>query len=98
MSQNLWNKRLRRIMTDAGVHVDVGHRRTNLNHRFRHGYAMYIVYEAKRKGMPLDEFQIKTLMRHRTIDSTQAYQRPTEHDIWMLSEEISERLGGELRG
>lgn len=98
LSQNLWNKRLRRIMTDAGAHVDVGRRRTNLNHRFRHGYAMYIIYEARQNGVPLDEFQIKTLMRHRSIESTEAYQRPTEHDIWMPSEEISEKLGGELRG
>ena len=98
LSSNLWNKRLRRIMTDAGVHVDKEARRTNLNHRFRHGYAMFLTHTAKKNGQPLDDFTVMTLMRHRSIASTEIYQRPTQEDVARMQEEIIGSFEGELYG
>ncbi|MBR3312854.1 MAG: tyrosine-type recombinase/integrase [Atopobiaceae bacterium] len=98
LSSNLWNKRLRRIMEDAGVSVDKESRKTNLNHRFRHGYAMFLTKTARTNGKPLDAFAVMTLMRHRSILSTDAYLRPTQEDISRLQGEIVEAWKEELYG
>ena len=83
LSSNLWNKRLRAIMQDAGVPVDKGARKTNLNHRFRHGYAMFLTRQCGK-----DAYEVKTLMRHRSIASTEVYQKPTAEDVRELQGEV----------
>lgn len=88
LRQGTWNERLRRIMTAAGLHVDKGCRRTNLSHRFRHGYAMFLSHEAKIDGEPLDGWKVMRLMRHRSLSSTEIYQRPTAEDIAWLQREV----------
>lgn len=76
LTSNLWNKRLRALFQRAGVQTDEESRKTNLNHRFRHGFAMMLVHELK-----LDDFAVMTLMRHRSIRSTEAYNRPTAEQV-----------------
>lgn len=98
LTSSLWNKRLRRIMVSAGVAVDKESRKTNLNHRFRHGYAMFLTREATKNGRHLDEFEVMTLMRHRSITSTQVYHRPTEEDVKDLQDDIIGSLAEELYG
>lgn len=98
LSSNLWNKRLRKIMIDAGVSVDKEARKTNLNHRFRHGYAMFLTRSATKNGRHFDEFEVMTLMRHRSLSSTQIYHRPTSEDIRELQEEVIGALADELYG
>ena len=93
LSSNLWNKRLRAIMTEAGVPVDKETRKTNLNHRFRHGYAMFLTRQC---GM--DAYEVKTLMRHRSIASTEVYHKPTEEDVRDLQGEVIAEFEGFLLG
>lgn len=76
LSSNLWNKRLRSLFSEAGIPVDREARKTNLNHRFRHGYAMMLIHELK-----LDDFAVMTLMRHRSIKSTEVYDKPTAEQV-----------------
>ena len=92
LSANLWNKRLRTIMAASGVQTDKEARKTNLNHRFRHGYAMFLTRNATKNGKPLNEFEIMTLMRHRSLNSTQVYYRPTEEDVHQMQEDIISEL------
>ena len=98
LSCNLWNKRLRKIMVSAGVPIDKEARKTNLNHRFRHGYAMFLTKTTKANGKPLDDFEIMTLMRHKSITSTQVYHRPTEEDVHQMQEEITSSILEEIHG
>lgn len=77
----LWGKRLRKIFVESSVHVDSLKRRTNLNHRFRHGYAMFLIDDKN-----LCDLDVKTLMRHKSLRSTAIYHRPTEKDLFELQE------------
>lgn len=79
LSANLWGKRLRKIFSDAGIPVDEGVKRTNLSHRFRHGYAMFLIRTRK-----LDALSVKTLMRHRSLHSIDPYNKPTIEDIYEM--------------
>ena len=79
LSANLWGKRLRKVFSDAGIPVDKGVKRTNLSHRFRHGYAMFLIRTRK-----LDALSVKTLMRHRSYHSIAPYNRPTAEDIFEM--------------
>ena len=87
LSENLWNKNLRQIFVDAGLQVDTGKRKNNLSHRFRHGYAMYLT-----NVMHVDDFSVKTLMRHKNLSTTAMYHNPTPADI----DELQQSLLGKL--
>lgn len=93
LSSNLWNKRLRAIMQESGVPVDKETRKTNLNHRFRHGYAMFLTRQCGK-----DPYEVKTLLRHKSISSTEVYHKPTEDDVRELQGEVISELEGFLLG
>lgn len=76
LSQNLWGKTLRNIFKKAGLNVDKDQRETNLSHRFRHGYAMFMV-----KYKHVDALKLKELLRHNNINSVKHYYRPTDEEI-----------------
>lgn len=76
LSASLWNKRQRAHFRAAGIPVDEGVKRNNLNHRLRHGYAMVLT-----RDIGLDEFSVRTLMRHKSFASTEVYLKATADDI-----------------
>jgi integrase/recombinase XerD len=76
LSANLWNKYLREIFKKAGLEVDIYHRENNLNHRLRHGFAMFMV-----KYKHVHILELKELLRHRSLASVLIYYRPTDEDI-----------------
>ena len=76
LTENLFNKRLRKIFTACGIPVDKGTRQNNCSHRFRHGYAMFLT-----NTLHLSDFDVKTLMRHKHISTTAVYHKPTAEDI-----------------
>lgn len=76
LSGNLWGKTLREIFKKAGLTVDKEQRETNLSHRFRHGFAMFMV-----KFQKADALKLKDLLRHRSINSVKHYYRPTDAEI-----------------
>lgn len=75
LTQQTWNKTMRAIFQLAGIDIDKNKRERNLNHRFRHGFAMRLVNE----GMGL--LELKEQLRHVSIDSVRCYFRPTTSDI-----------------
>lgn len=76
LSGNLWGKTLRSIFEKSGLNVDKNQRETNLSHRFRHGYAMFMV-----KYKNAEAHTLKTLLRHHDINSVKHYYRPTDEEI-----------------
>ena len=86
LSENMWNKNLRGIFRKAGLIVDEGVRKNNLNHRLRHGYAMYLS-----SVLHLPDFDVKTLMRHKNLSTTAIYHNPTPEDTERLQEQLIEK-------
>jgi site-specific recombinase XerD len=87
LSQDLWNRRLREIHNAAGIPTDIDKREKNLNHKYRHGFAMY---QIQKRGMKL--ISLQKLMRHQSIQSTEIYYNPTEDDQHKLLEGFEEAL------
>lgn len=71
-----WNQILKKVMRDEGVGVDEGRKRFGLNHRFRHGFAMFLI-----NNMKMDEYQVMRLMRHHNIASIEPYTKLTAEDV-----------------
>ncbi len=82
-----WNRKLRRIFEEAGIEIDTGVRKHNLNHRFRHGFAMYQV-----KHMGRNELELMYLMRHSSLKSVEVYFKPTLKDQLELKQAFEESL------
>ena len=76
LTANRWGKRQRGYFRAAGIPVDEGVRKANLNHRLRHGFAMCLT-----RDLGYDEFIVKTLMRHKSFASTEVYLKATPEDI-----------------
>lgn len=74
LSTSGWNKELKFIFRSVGIACDSGKRRENLNHKFRHGFAMLLI----QNGYPIDE--VRSRLRHANITSTVIYTKPTEDD------------------
>lgn len=82
-----WNIVLRKIFDDAKIIVDSQVRKHNLNHRFRHGFAMYQV-----QYMGRNELELMHLMRHSSLKSVETYFKPTLEDQLSLKQEFEASL------
>ena len=71
-----WNKRLKSIFSKLGIQLDVDVRKNNLSHRFRHGFAMFLI---KNENKSIEYVQKQ--MRHRSVTSTLIYYNPEEEEI-----------------
>ena len=71
-----WNKIMKSIFQEVGLEIDKGKRKDNLNHRFRHGYAMFqVLYEGYK------ELQLADALRHANAMSVKKYFNPTGDDL-----------------
>ncbi|WP_079523833.1 tyrosine-type recombinase/integrase [Solibacillus isronensis] len=71
-----WNSIMKSIFKEVGLEVDKGKRRDNLNHRFRHGFAMFkVLHEG------YDELRLADALRHSNTNSVKKYFNPTEDDL-----------------
>ena len=75
LSIDTWNGVLREIYAATKIHVDKNKRKNNLNHRFRHGFAMFNVLYCG-----VNEAQLAKLLRHSNINSVMCYYQPTISD------------------
>ena len=82
-----WNTILREIFEAVGISVDKDKRKNNLNHRFRHGYAMFNV-----KYLGVKEIELARLLRHSSITSVLCYYQPTISDQIKLKTDFAESL------
>lgn len=87
LSGTTWNRILKNIFKDAGITIDSVRRKDNLNHRFRHGFAMFQV-----QYMGLNALELAKLMRHKSIHSTMVYFQPTVSDKVHIKTEFTESL------
>ncbi len=75
LSASSWNQTLREIFSAVGIIVDKNKRKNNLNHRFRHGFAMFNVIYCH-----TDAATLADLLRHRSLGSVMCYYNPTISD------------------
>ena len=75
LSIDTWNKIMRAIFKEANLQVDVNSRENNLNHRFRHGFAMFHV-----KYLNASMLELQKKMRHKSLSSVFKYYNPTIED------------------
>ena len=87
LSSHSWNNVLRSIFKDVGIPVDTEKREHNLNHRFRHGFAMFNVQYLNCKAVDLAD-----RMRHKSVVSVYKYYRPTVSDQIKIKTEFTESL------
>lgn len=89
LSDEVWNRCLRRIFVEANIPLDFSYRKHNLSHRFRHGFAMKLMH-----GMEnINISAIKIFTRHKSDEGLNAYNNPTTEDIVRMKEEIVSELG-----
>ncbi len=87
LSSHLWNHTLRTIFEEVEIPVDKGSREHNLNHRFRHGFAMFNV-----QHLHIKELELQRKLRHRNLSSVAIYYRPTISDEIDLKTQFTEDL------
>lgn len=87
LSAKTWNEYLKSVFDRANIHVDKDIKKHNLNHRFRHGFAMFQV-----KYRNTNVFELKEMMRHASVSSTMIYYNPTESDEYEMKTEFVEDL------
>ena len=98
-----FSKKLRKIFKACGIEVDRGHRKHNLFHRFRHGFAMFYIYAKNGKELfdqdkpngftEQDKNYLRILMRHRSISSLDDYFNPTDAQIHEYKEAMEKEMG-----
>ena len=91
LSSSGWNKQLKEIFIANNLSVDKEVKKNNLSHRFRHGYAMYLIDEEKRSI----EY-VKDKMRHSSINYTLVYYNPREEEKLKNTRSIEEVLRKKL--
>ena len=87
LSQTLWNERLRDIFRGCNLIVDNEIRDHNLNHRFRHGFAMFNI-----NHLNCREIELAKRMRHSKLRSVYKYFRPTLSDAIKIKTDFVESL------
>jgi len=92
LSSSGWNKFLKSVFLEIGIAIDKGSKKYNLSHKFRHGYAMYLINEEKRSI----EY-VKDRMRHSSLQSTLIYYNPTREEILKEVKDTEENIRNKLR-
>lgn len=81
LRQSGWNDRLREIFVKAGLSTDKINKKNNLNHRFRHGFAMFL-----KKNLNATPLDLMGALRHSNLSSVAYYFNPTEEDLYEANE------------
>ena len=87
LSVDVLRKYTRQMFIKLGIPVDDNIRSSNLLHRFRHGFCMYLLYVA---DMPAAK--AITFTRHTSIEGLAPYINPTEEMIIDILEEATEGI------
>ena len=80
---------MKKIYEACGIPLDNEKKQKGLSHRFRHGYAMYLLEQ----NITID--QVKVLMRHKSINSTLQYTKPTLNEIIKIKLNIEQEINKE---
>lgn len=88
-----WNNKLRKIFEACNLEVDKKKRKNNLNHRFRHGYAMFNVQYCH-----VNEAELADLLRHKTTAAVKCYYKPTKSDQIALKTASLDEMYNQIPG
>lgn len=71
-----WNRNMKEIFKALNIKIDKDRKKENLNHRMRHGFAMYkVMIEG------YDILRLKYAMRHKKTKTCEIYFNPTDEDM-----------------
>ena len=84
-----WDESLAAYMQEAGVRIDRSVGEDSLSHRFRHGFAMF---HAHYKDKPVGRLELKEMMRHKSLASTEKYFNLTLDEEYEQQKEFQEDL------
>lgn len=82
-----WNNIIKEIFKEVGVAVDIQTRKNNLNHRFRHGYAMFL-----KKYQNISELDLMYALRHSSLSAVSCYFNPDEDDIHAANSQAAQSM------
>ncbi len=82
ISNTAWNNIVKNIFTKIGIPLDKYRREDNLNHRFRHGFAMYKVILEN-----YDQLRLKEALRHSNPNSCKVYYTVDDKERGRLAKE-----------
>ncbi|MCR5192234.1 MAG: site-specific integrase [Bacteroidales bacterium] len=81
LSDQAWNKREKKYFIELGFEIDSIVRADNLNHRWRHGTAMFLLRNyVKPDGSRMSLTDVQDYLRHANIKTTLRYINPTISD------------------
>jgi len=87
LSQTSWNVILRKILLEVDLNIDRDIKKHNLNHRFRHGFAMFNI-----RYLNANILQLQERLRHKSVQSVYKYYRPTTSDAIKMKMEFANSL------
>lgn len=81
LSRQQLNQYMRKVFTACNIPIDFKTRTNNLNHRFRHGFVMKLLYDEK-----IPPEQVMKLSRHKSITSLNSYNKLSDETFSKLYE------------
>lgn len=87
ISATSWNNILREIFIACEIPIDKRIREHNLNHKLRHGFAMFNV-----QYLGCKELELKERMRHNSLQSVACYFKPTTSDAIKVKTDFTKSL------
>ncbi len=91
LSSSGWNKFIKHVFKSLNIDIDEKNKQNNLSHRFRHGFAMYLI---QTQGKSIE--YVKNRMRHSSIQSTLIYYNPTEDEKLRAVEDLEKKLRNDI--
>lgn len=89
LSAETWNYTLKKYFKEANIPLDNGRKEKNLNHRLRHGFAMF---HARFSEHPVNSLELQKMMRHSSVSSTMIYYNLTDEDKYEIQKEYQNEL------
>lgn len=89
LSDQAWNKKLKTYFEILGFEYDTEKKESNLNHRFRHGFAMF---HARFSENTVDILELQKMMRHKSVLSSMVYFNPTIEDEYETKKQFLDEL------
>lgn len=87
LSANRWNQLLREVFKANDIGLDTGVRRSNLSHRFRHGFAMFLAHQ-----LNYDSIKIRDMLRQKSIESIKVYTQLEAATLFNLQQKYVKSL------
>ncbi len=93
LSDQAWNKREKQYFKQLEIELDSAVRADNLNHRWRHGTAMFLLREyVKPDGSRMALTEVQDYLRHTSISSTLRYINPTIEDQSKTKQDFQDKV------